>query len=97
MVKEISATILGLILIGCSNPPVKVQPIVRTETVEVRVPVFECPAPPSFSLPSIPINTITDESTNAEIAEAYIKSIAIQKAYINQLENILQGYKKGGD
>lgn len=76
------------LLAGCTS-----EPVIRT--VEVRVPVAaECPAPPSLVRPALPIADLTPESQPADVLRAYAASIEALMGYSQELETVLDGYRK---
>jgi len=91
MVKIISVSILVTLLAGCGANPVKL----RTETVEVVRPVLYCPAPNYNELArpdSLPIDSITPDMKDGEVAIRYKATVKMLQQYIQRLELGLEQY-----
>lgn len=76
---------------------------VVTETIEVKVPLLYCPAPPKIVKPELPILQMTDEQAaiDGEIAKHYKATIRVliqyakdQKMALDEYENISSSYDK---
>jgi hypothetical protein len=91
MVRLIVSALAISFLSGCSFFPVKL----RTETVEVVRPVLYCPAPNYEELArpqTLPIDAITDETSDGEVAVRYKATVKTLQQYINRLELSLEQY-----
>ncbi len=73
------------IMTGCSTVPQVPETI--------NVPVYICPAPPTFNKPDLPIENIVNEDSLSIKLKAMSSTIIIQDSYIDKLEKILNGYK----
>lgn len=78
-----------LILTGCPGN-------VKTEVVEVKIPVSSCPAPKEVLRPTLPIDSLstTDAADPGKVAQAYKATVRALIGYAQELEQILEGYKK---
>jgi hypothetical protein len=88
---KISVILLTAFLIGCC------EPIVRTEIVEVMIPVkAQCPKPDPITKPQLPVNSLTQEDKNnhEKIAKQYAASIAVCMSYAEEQEEVLNSYRK---
>jgi hypothetical protein len=76
------------VLAACSSP----APLVKIETVEVKVPVVQ-PYPPiaSISRPTLELSKLTDATSPGVVAQSY--KIAVQQLleYAQQLETLIKG------
>ena len=82
---------LTLGLFGCAQQPVKI----RTETVEVVKPILFCPAVDFTEIgrpETLPIDGITSETSQGEIAVRYKATLKQLLDYINRLELTLGEY-----
>ena len=84
-----SLIVIGLasLLMGC--------PLVRTEYVEVKVPVYQCP---SIEIPSQPVYAIEslrqdDRENYDKIAKAYVSSLLQCKQHNAILMELLSNYE----
>jgi len=87
------ALILSLLLAGCGTT----QPIERTTTVEVKVPVpTPIPAPPDSVRPELMIYQLTDADNKnpGKVVQYYKASIKQLQGYAEQLETVIDGYRK---
>lgn len=81
-------------LTGCTGASRSTRTLVRTETVEVRVPVrIPCPAPPPVVRPGIALMDLTEASTDGEVARAYLATVVALVAYTQELERLLDSYR----
>ena len=78
-----------LLLAGCPGNT-------RTEVVEVKVPVSDCPIPKEVLRPTLPIDSLTteDAADPGKVAVAYKATIKALIEYAKELEQILNGYRK---
>ena len=76
---------------GCSMDPVKVT----TSTIEVKVPLLYCPAPPVIIRPVLPIHTMTPEqrSDDGEVAKHYKATIRTLIDHTKNHETALKEYE----
>lgn len=74
--------LLSFVLIGCGPDRVK------TDTIEMKVPVLYCPAPPVIPRPVLPIHTMTEEELNSggEVVKHWKASTISLLEYSKQLE-----------
>ena len=85
------ALLLTLGLIGCGNQPIKT----RTETVEVVRPILYCPAVDLEAVArpgSLPIDTITANTPDGEVAIRYKATVKTLLDYTDRLELLLKEY-----
>jgi hypothetical protein len=77
-----------LALVGCSSP----APLVKVETVEVKVPVVQ-PYPPITSIPrpTLEISKITDATPPGVVAQSYKITVQQLLDYAQQLETLIKG------
>ena len=81
--------LLLLLVAGCAP-----QEIVRTETVEVLVPVATpCPAPPGVRRPALPLAALDSTSAPADVMRAYVSSAWLLAGYAEELEILLDAYR----
>lgn len=77
-----------LVLAACSSPP----PVIKVETIEVKVPVVQ-PYPPITPVPrpTLELTKITDATPPGVVAQSY--KIAVQQLldYAQQLETLIKG------
>lgn len=93
MIKTFAAVLASVALIGCT--PKKITPPANDiETVTKFVPYPACPAPNVRAKISLPIDFVTDKTSDNDTASAYVKSIAILKAEISALSTELLTYQK---
>jgi hypothetical protein len=88
---RIAAAFLVLLLAGCGSNPVKL----RTETIEVVRPILYCPAPNYEELKrpdALPIDMITSETPDGEVAVRYKATVKMLQQYIDRLELTLKQY-----
>lgn len=81
-----------MFLLGCTC-----KPIINTEYVEKKVPVYVYSEPPMFERPSLEIFSITEETLLSEsdesraiIAKAYVVTIKQLQQYVEKMEQYLQ-------
>lgn len=84
----IALTICFILLAGCAKNPTVIQYVDRP--VEVKVPVTVYPNIEPVTCPKLPIVKLNENSTNAEIAEAYVRSVKIQGKCIKLLEESIK-------
>lgn len=90
MVKRLLVIFL-FVLSGCGREIVK-------EPTKVDVPVIvELPKPTIVEQPFLPIESLTEESTDEETAKAYVNTVAILKSYAEQLRAALQPYVESSE
>lgn len=78
----------ALFAIGCTPKVVYVD-----KPVEVRVPVpVPCPEPPKVPRPVL--KPVDPEATPQEVAEAALRSMVMVMGYADQLEVLLEAYRK---
>lgn len=91
MIKLLLALAIIFTLTACGSTPVKV----KTETVEVLRPVLYCP-PPNYdeiATPgTLPIDFITSDTSDGEVAIRYSATIKVLEEYIKRLELSLEQY-----
>jgi len=83
--------ILTLGLYGCGTQAIKTE----TETVEVVRPILYCPHVDMKKVDrptSLPIDHITKDTSDGEVAKLYKATIKVLVDYTNRLELILQEY-----
>lgn len=88
------ALILSLLLAGCACKPEIVE---RTTTVEVKVPVpVPVPAPPDTIRPELWIYQLTDEDAKnpGKVVQYYKATVKQLQGYSQELETIIDGYRK---
>lgn len=94
MVKNIILVLLLFLIVGCgSNKQIVKEYIIK----EVKVPVVEeCPTPPNLEKPDLIIDTLTNQDTNdpGKVSKAYKATVKQLQGYIEQLESILDAYRK---
>jgi hypothetical protein len=89
MGKMIALIAVALMFAGCGSTKL------RTETIEVKVPVLSCPAPNYEELnrpAALPIQSLTPTSTAGEVAVSYKATVKILQNYIKRLELTLDQY-----
>lgn len=78
--------IFAIILSGCSTFP-------QVDTQKVEMPVFqEVPSPPKLNDPELPIHTLNENSTEKEIAEAYVITVKILQKELEYRTFLLKSY-----
>jgi hypothetical protein len=82
------APLLALFLCCVQKPPTVV-----VQRVEVPVPI-PCPEPVKPLRPLLPLGDLLPSSTKDEINAAYRASIVLLQAYAEQLEIILNSYRR---
>ena len=82
--------VLLLTLCGCTRTVTKIEYIEKP--VYVEVPVIQKVEFKPIKKPVIYLKIITKNSTPKEIAEAYVNTVKQQKAYIKQLEDLVQPF-----
>ena len=83
-----------MFLVGCASSPKVPKTIIK----EVPVIVYKNPPAPAEVLrPSLPIDDLTEQATNDEIAKAYVSSLELLKIYARRLELALEPYRKLDD
>ena len=72
-----------LFVAGCST----IEPI-ATKTIEIKVPILYCPAPPTIERPVLPIHTMTAEQkmNDGEIAKHWKATAITLMGYSKELE-----------
>ena len=82
MVKLIPLLLASLLLIGCDPQRVK------TEAIEVKVPILYCPAPPVIDRPILSIHSMTDEQlkNDGEVAKHWKATAIDLMGYAKELE-----------
>lgn len=60
-------------------------------TKPVAVP---CPEPPTIPRPTFRIHQLPQDASTAQVLEAYVLDLAEQVGYADQLEAILDGYRR---
>lgn len=78
-----------LVLTGCTGNT-------RSEPIEVKVPVSDCPTPKEVLRPALPIDNLKagDEADPGKVAVAYAATVKALLGYARELEQILDGYRK---
>ena len=82
MVKLITILLASVLLVGCGPDRVK------TETIEVKVPILYCPAPPVIERPNLSIHTMTAEQlkNDGEVAKHWKATAIDLMGYAKELE-----------
>lgn len=77
-----------LVLVACSSPP----PVIKVETIEVKVPVVQ-PYPPIIPVPhpTLELTKIVDATPPGVVAQSYKISIQQLLDYAQQLETLIKG------
>lgn len=96
MKKVVIVATLLLFVTACALPK---QIRIRKEVQESTVPILYCPAPEEIEPPVLPIHTMTEEEReiDGEIAKRYKASVQVLQGYIEQLEKMLNDYKKANE
>jgi len=82
-------TLLLLSLIaGCSTPITKIEP------VQVLTPVAVIPSPPSVEVPKMLIPQLTAQSTDGQVAIAYLHDVRALRYLVEQYELIINKYRE---
>ena len=86
--------IILTMMLGCTSPQ-KCEPTIQyiEKPVEVKVPVMVKPNVEIPNEPVYPIKSITDKSTEREVAEAYYRTVFMQRDYILLLRKTLEKIK----
>ncbi len=94
--KIISLLIFALLLIsGCSLQNGKEANVQYIEKpIEVKVPVLVKPDIKIPNEPEYPIKSLTKNSSNKEVVEAYYKTVFMQRDYIVLLRRTLEKLKE---
>lgn len=85
----------SLLLTGCTH----CKPIIKTEVVEVKVPVTVPMDPIQIpEHPLLPINTLTpsDRKDFKKVGKAYVMSLKRLEAHIGELETLIDGVNNSG-
>lgn len=81
-----SAVLASALLAGCAAQP----PRVVVQQVKVPVPVeMPCPAPSVPARPRLPIAGLQPGASPADVARAYVATVAVLEGYAVQLEQLL--------
>lgn len=92
--KITTTVIIALVLSGCAST--KTAPVVRVETIEVKVPVMTpIPAPPAMARPALAIYSLTekDKQDPGRVALLYQATVKQLQGYTLQLEAVVEGYR----
>lgn len=85
---RVIAILLPILLAGCAARPATVR------TVQVRVPVpVPCEYPALPPRPVLPLASLSDDASDADVARATVASLHAMTGYARQLEILLQGDK----
>lgn len=85
---RVIAVAVAAMLAGCAAQPERVR------TVHVRVPVpVPCDYPDLPPRPVLPLATLTDDASDADVARATLASLHAMTGYARQLEILLRGEK----
>ncbi len=83
---KIFRLLFPLLLAGCAAP----APRVVVQQVKVPVPVqVPCPAPSVPARPHLPIADLAPGAPPADVARAYVATVAVLEGYAAQLEQLL--------
>lgn len=81
-----------ILLSGCAKNPTVIQYVDRP--VEVKVPVTVYPDIKPIVCPKLPIFKLNEQSTNSEIAEAYVRSVKIQRGCLKLMEESIKAVRQ---
>ena len=87
----IKYSVIALALTACAATEPKVT------IKEVKIPVLHCPAPPQIEHPVLPIYTMTDTATDADVVMMYEASLIMLEAYARKLELVVSRYQRISD
>lgn len=89
MGRVIVSVVVAMVLSGCTTVQ---EPIVETEIKYVHVPVLYSPEPPDVNRPLLVVETLNDNSSAGEVAQAYHATVVQLLQYSKRLELVIDQY-----